>query len=187
MTAYDRLMSGATAKTKAVLLDLVEYLPLMIFVYGGRADAGFETRFVWGAATAVVVVPLLLLLRQRLNPLLVAVAVWLGIEALSFLLRIPGLGELLRGLRETAFFIALLVLALPYLAFSDRGLLTVDCGNRALTRAYSLLLLATVVAGLALSVVFRGDELLAATLPATAIFILQLILNARARDAVQQT
>ena len=48
--------------------------------------------------------------------------------------------------------------------------------------SFSLILLALVVGGLVCSVAFRGNETISATLPGTAIFLAQALMNASLRD-----
>ena len=61
-----------------MLLGTAEFLPLLAFEYAGRVESDLPERFFWGAGTAVAIVPVIAVLRWRLNPLLIAVYVWLG-------------------------------------------------------------------------------------------------------------
>lgn len=163
-------------------LGIAEFAPLIAFVYAGRLDADIAQRFYWGAALVLVVVPALALFRYRPNPLLVAVDVWLCVEAFAFLVYIPWLAQTLALMQESAFFVTILLVGIGYTAFSKRKLLTVAHADRRRVTAYSLVLLALAGAGLAASLVFRGDELLAAVVPATGLFIAQLLLGVYLED-----
>jgi len=161
------------------VLGFAEFLPLLAFVYAGRFEADYPERFVWGAGTALVVVPALLLLHRRLNPLLVAVAIWLCFEAFAILLPITLLGEALGVLQEAGFFLAILAVGAGYV-LAGRGLFAVVDGARA--RRASFVLLALAGGGLVWALVFRGNEAVAAVLPATVLFVAQMMLAARLRD-----
>ena len=171
-------MRARDIKLIGLLLGVLEFLPLMAFVYSGRVGADIAERFFWGAAMVAVVAPILLLFRRKPNPLLVAVAIWLCIEAFAFLVYIAPLANALFALQETAFFVAMMAVGVIYTAFSQSGLLTVDHGDRRRVRGYSVALLGLVGIGLACSVVFRGQEVLSAALPATAVFIAQMLIGA---------
>lgn len=174
-------MLADEGRVRHLLLGILEWLPLVVFAYSGRMEVALAERFFLGAAAALVTMPLLLLLRWRLNPLLLAVNIWLWLEALPFLISLPPLAEALAALRETAFFIAMLVVGAGYTALSPRGLFAAHHSDSGQVRRYSLLVLALVGLGLAVSIMFRGDEMLAAVLPAMAVFLTQMVLSARLR------
>ncbi len=165
-----------------MLLGTAEFLPLLAFVYAGRVESDLSERFFWGAGTAVAIVPVIAVLRWRLNPLLIAVNVWLCVEALTFLVYVPVLAEVRRALQESAFFVAMIVVGSGFIALSGRGLLTVAHDDRRQVRFYSLILLALVAGGLVCSVAFRGDEMFSAVLPVIAIFTAQGLISASLRD-----
>lgn len=158
-------------------LGTVEYLPILAFVYSGRMAADLSDRFFWGAGIALAVAPLLALQRWRPNPLLVAINAWLCVEALGFVVDLPLLADALGTLRESAFFLALLLVGAGYVAFSERGLLTGAHDDRRRVRGCSLALLALIAGGLVCSIVFRGNETLAATLPATVVLLAQVLMG----------
>ena len=165
-----------------MLLGTAEFLPLLAFVFAGRVESDLSERFFWGAGIAIAIVPVIVVLRRRLNPLLIAVNVWLCVEALIFLVDVPVLTEVRRALAESAFFVAMILVGSGYIALSGRGLLTVAHDDRRQVRFYSLILLALVAAGLVCSVAFRGNETFAAVVPAMAIFIAQALMDASLRD-----
>ena len=74
---------------------------------------------------ALVVVALLIALRVRMNPLLVGVQTWLVIEAFAFVAHFPLLVDVLTALRESSFFLVIIVVAVIYLSRS-KSLLSVD-------------------------------------------------------------
>ena len=175
-------MAARDTRLGRMLLGIAEFLPLLAFVYAGRVGGDLSERFFWGAGTAVAIVPVIAVLRWRLNPLLIAVYVWLCVEALIFLVHVPVLTEVRRALAELAFFVAMIMVGSGYIALSGRGLLTVAHDDRRQVRFYSLILLALVAGGLVCSVAFRGNETFSAVLPATAIFLAQALLNASLSD-----
>ncbi len=175
-------MLSPDTKVVRLLLSLAEFLPLLAFVYSGRLDADSSERFFWGAGTIVVIVPVLALFRWELNPLLVAVNIWLCIEALSFLVYIPVLVETRQVLRESAFFVAIILVGASYIAFSKRGLLTIDHDDQKRVRGCSFALLALAGGGLICSIAFRGDEMFSVVIPATVIFVAQMLVSAHLSD-----
>ena len=175
-------MAARDTRVGRILLGTAEFLPLLAFVYAGRVESGLSERFFWGAGVAVVIVPVLVALRWRLNPLLIAVNAWLCLEALTFLVQIPMLTEVRRALAESAFFLAMIVIGSGFIALSERGLLAGPHEDRRQVRLYSLILMALVAGGLACSLAFRGNEMFAAVLPGTAIFVAQALMDASLRD-----
>ena len=169
------------------LLGTAEFLPLIVFAYAGRMDADISQRFFWGAGLVLAVVPVLGYFRWRPNPLLVATNTWLCLEALVFLVDIPLLTAAQRALAEAAFFVAWILVGAAYIAFSQHGLLTFDHEDPKQVRSCSLILLALAAGGLACVFVFRGDEIFAAVLPATAVLVAQMLMGAYLRDRAART
>ncbi len=178
-------MALADTKLARWALGFAEFVPLMAFAYAGRFGAEIAERFFWGAGSVLVIVPLLLLLGRRPNPLLVAANIWLCVEAFAFLVYIRPLADVLWALRETAFFVAIVAVGLVYLLVSERGLLTVDPRDPRQARLYSLALLALAMIAIGWSQNFRGDELVAAIIPGTVLFLAQMLLNARLRGRTE--
>ena len=81
----------------------------MAFLNMRRLGFDYEERFFVGAGAALVVVVVLVALRVRMNPLLVGVQVWLLIEAFAFIVHVPLLIDLLGDLRESSFFLVIVV------------------------------------------------------------------------------
>ena len=154
----------------------------MVFVNAGRLGFEYEERFLVGAGAALVAVALLVALRVRMNPLLVGVQVWLLIEASSFVVYIPLLVDALKALRESAFFLVIIVVGSIYVSRS-KSLLSVDGVEAGAARRASLVLLG--LAGLAFlfSLALRGDEVIAGVIPSVVLFVAQTILSARAKRA----
>ena len=178
-------MSVRDTRVGRLILGTAEFLPLLAFVYAGRLESGLADRFYWGAGAAVAIVPVLVALSWRLNPLLIAVNLWLCLEALIFLVQVPALTAGRRALAESAFFVAMIVVGAGYLALSQRGLFTVAHDDRRQVRVYSGILLALVAGGLVCSIVFRGDEMFSAFVPAAAIFVAQALLTASLREPAE--
>ena len=159
-----------------LLYGILEFLPLTAFVTAGRLGSALPERFFWGVAVMVLTLPILLRAGRRLNPLLIAANVWLCAEAATFVFDTPLVGSVRRGLKESSFFLAVLVVGAAFAVFSQRGLLTVD---HAKARHWSLALLAVALGGYLCALSFRGNELLAATLPATILFVSQTLIHLR--------
>lgn len=170
-----------------ILLGTAEFLPLIVFMYAGRMGGDISQRFYWGAGVALAVVPLLAFYRWRPNPLLVAVNLWLCVEALVFLVDVPLLTAAQRALAEAAFFVAIILVGAGYIAFSEQGLLTSAHEDARQVRICSLILLALAGVGLVCAFAFRGDETFAAVLPATFVFITQMLMGAYLRDRAAST
>ena len=149
------------ARTRPIRLgrwpsELIQFAPLIVFVNMRRLGFDHEERFLAGAGAAVIVVALLIALRVRMNPLLVGVQTWLVIEAFAFVVHFPLLADVLIALRESSFFLVIIVVAGVYLSQS-KSLLSVDDVEPEAARRASLALLA--LAGLAflVSLPLRGD------------------------------
>ena len=162
--------------------ELIQFIPLIVFVNAGRFGFDFEERFLAGAGAALVAVALLVALRVRMNPLLVGVQVWLLIEASSFVVYIPPLVDALKALRESSLFLVIIVVGSINVSRS-KSLLSVDGVEAGAARRASLVLLG--LAGLAFlfSLALRGDEVIAGVIPSVVLFVVQAILSARARRA----
>ena len=164
------------------LWGLIQFLPLIVFVNMRRLGFGYEERFLVSAGAALVVVAMLVALRVRMNPLLVGVQVWLVIEAFAFVVDFPLLADVLVALRESAFFLVIVVVAAIYVARS-KSLLSVDDVEPQTARRASLALLG--LAGLAflVSLPLRGDEVVAGVIPSVVLFVAQTVATTRARRA----
>lgn len=86
--------------------------------------------------------------------------------------------QVLQALQESAFFVAIILVGAGYIAFSKRGMLTIDHEDQRRVRRYSFALLALVAGGLVCSIAFRGDEMFAAAIPVTALFLAQMLMDA---------
>ena len=159
---------------------LLQFLPLIVFVNMGRLGYEYEERFLVAAGAALVVVALLAAFRVRMNPLLVGVQVWLLIEASAFLVHFPVLVDVLVALRESSFFLVIIVVGAIYLARS-KSLLSVDDVEAGVALRASLALLG--LAGLALlfSIPLRGNEVIAGVIPSVVLFVVQSIVSAWAQ------
>ncbi len=115
--------------------------------------------------------------RRRVT--VIAASIWLLLEALAFLVHIPPLANLLLILQETAFFLAILIVGTPFALLSESGLFKAGNPDRERVRRFSLFLLLLAAAGALWSFFHRGDEFLAASLPAIAFFVLQIALAGR--------
>ena len=166
-------------------VELIQFLPLLVFLNMRRLGFDYEERFLAGAGAALVVVALLAALRLRMNPLLVGVQAWLLIEAFAFLVYFPFLVDALIGLRESSFFLVIVVVGGIYVARS-KSLLSAEDVDAGTARRASFALLA--LAGLAFlfSIVLRGDEVIAGVIPSVILFAVQSVVSARARRAARR-
>ncbi len=162
---------------------LFEFLPLLIFVYLGRFGSDFSERFLWGGGAAIVVLLSLAVAQRRLNPLVVAANLWLILEGFAFVVYIPALANTLLWLRETAFFLVIVIVGAPFTFLSKSGLFRSASQDLESVRRYSLLLLGVAAAGAVWAFVNRGDKFVAASLPAIVLFVLQAILATRLKPA----
>lgn len=164
-------------------MELIQFLPLIVFLNMRRLGFDYEERFLAGAGAALVVVALLVALRVRMNPLLVGVQAWLLIEAFAFLVHVPRLVDILVGLRESSLFLVIIVVAAIY-AVRSRSLLNVDDVDSGTARRASFVLLGLAVLAFLFSVALRGDEVIAGVIPSVVLFVAQSVAGARARRAV---
>ena len=141
-----------------------------------------EERFLAGAGAALLVVALLVALRVRMNPLLVGVQTWLLVEALAFIVYIPVLIDVLKDLRESSFFLVIIVVGGIYVARS-RSLLNVEDVDAGTARRASFVLLGLAVLAFLFSIALRGDEVIAGVIPSVVLFVAQTVADARARRA----
>ena len=162
---------------------LLQFLPLTVFLNMRRLGFDYEERFLAGAGAALVVVALLVALRVRMNPLLVGVQAWLLIEAFAFLVHFPRFVDVLVGLRESSFFLVIVVVGGIYVARS-KSLLSVDDVEAGVARRASLALLGLACFACLFSIALRGDEVIAGVIPSVVLFVAQGIVSARARRAV---
>ena len=156
---------------------LLEFAPLILFGNIGRFGGDLETRFLCGAATALLVVPLLRLLGRRQNPLLLGAAAWLILIALAYLIRFAPLGNLLLFLGESSFFLAVFFAGLTAMLLAPRAVFALDDPDPGRARRFSLLVLAAALLGLGCSILFRGQETYSAVLPSIVLFLLQSFLE----------
>ncbi len=153
------------------LAAFLEFAPLLAFSLSGRLGLEVVERFHLGAALAVACTALLLAQRRPLNPLLLGTNAWLCAESLAWASGVDGLVRASALLQESAFFAVLLVTGLVRVALWEAGLFAMHRGPG--TRRGSLVLLALIAAGLGWSLAWRGDEQVAAVLPATLVFLVQ--------------
>lgn len=175
-------MMNPTARLGRWPVDLIQFLPLIVFLNMRRLGFDYEERFLAGAGAALVVVALLVALRVRMNPLLVGVQAWLLIDALAFLVHFPLLVDVLLGLRESFFFLVIIVVGSIYVARSG-SLLNVEDVDAGTARRASFALLALAVLAFLFSIALRGNEVIAGVIPSVVLFVAQTIAGARARRA----
>ena len=161
-------------------VDLIQFLPLIVFLNMRRLGFDYEERFLAGAGAALLVVALLVALRVRMNPLLVGVQAWLLIEAFAFLVHFPLLADLLIDLRESSFFLVIIVVGSIYVARS-RSLLNVEDVDAETARRASFVLLGLAVLAFLFSIALRGEEVIAGVIPSVVLFVAQTVAGARAR------
>ncbi|SMF28154.1 hypothetical protein SAMN06265365_1103 [Tistlia consotensis] len=166
----------------------LECLPVIAFGLCTHVGATDALRFLVSGGIAAVVLVLLLRRRSPQNPLLLGGNLQMVIVGASFALYlgfgivVPGLAGALLTLRETAWLLMVLLVSTAYTLASPGGCLACEadrCEPRSVRRG-SLLLLAATCAGVLLSSEFRGQEMISAVLPLTALYLLQRWLAARA-------
>lgn len=164
-------MTPVLSRSARIWWTIIAFAPLIVFSLSGRLGADFTDRFVLGAAAVVPSLAALALRRQPFNPLLVAADLWLCAFAILLCAEPGQLVHLADTLRETSFFLALLLIGLGVHLLVPGGLYAEAdpvSGRRASARLLLLIALAT-----AWSVVWRGNEALAAGLPAFLLFLVQ--------------
>ena len=154
-------------------LLIVEIAPLVVFSYLGRFGFAFPQRFHIAAGLAIVCTVFLILRRWPFNPLLVAANIWLCLEALMLGSGIGILAQLSETLQESAFFATLLIVGLGFLVLSPEGLFARGGSAPDQTRQGSIVLVTLIAASLIWSFFWRGNEMIAAVIPATTLFLVQ--------------
>ena len=157
------------------ILLFIEIAPLVAFSYSGRLGLDITHRFYLGAGLAIFAMAFLATRTWSFNPLIVSANVWLCLEAFALGTGIANLVHISALLQEAAFFATMLCVGAVYVACSENGLFSRGGANRRRVRQGSLLLLSLIAASLVWSLVWRGNELIAAVIPATAIFLLQQV------------
>lgn len=155
------------------VLLFIEAAPLVAFSYSGRLGLEIPQRFYVGAGFAMLCTGFLLTRGWRFNPLLIAANVWLCLEALALGSGIASLVQLSAVLEESAFFAMMLIIGFAFLLLSPQGLFARSGEDDQRVRQGSILLLALIAASLIWSLTWRGNEMVAAVLPATIVFLVQ--------------
>ncbi len=106
----------------------------------------------------------------------------LCLEALALGSGISSLVHLSAVLEESAFFATMLIIGFFYLVLSPEALFARGQEADQRVRQGSFLLLALIAAGLVWSIMWRGNEMIAAVLPATIVFLVQQLWPVKQRD-----
>ena len=168
------------------IFALVQFLPLSLFAalaFGGGVPDADRWKLAFEMASLAALAQLAIVLPQRrpANRLVLAANLYLLLGGLAFVTRQWWYLELYGALRESAIFLLMLVVGVVSTIASRAGFIgiAIEAPRRTVGRASLVLLAATVVA-LALSVAFRGDRYLAATVPIIGLAVLQRVLVRRA-------
>ncbi|WP_321500321.1 hypothetical protein [Breoghania sp.] len=165
-------MSAPLPRLTQIWWTVVAFAPLIVFSLSGRLGADFPDRFTLGAAAVGPSLVALVLCRQPLNPLLVAADLWLCALAVMIGSGDERLIHFADYLREASFFLALLLIGLGKHLLTPGGLYITEDDPASARRASARLLLLIALAT-AWSVFWRGNEALAASLPALLLFLIQ--------------
>lgn len=161
------------AKPTDWVSTLIEIAPLATFSLSGRLGLDITHRFYLGACIAILVAAYLVFRSWIFNPLFAAVNIWLCLEAAALGSGLAGLIGLVATLEESAFFATMLTVSLGYFVFSSTGLFPRRGIDERASRRGSMLLLGLIAISLIWSFAWRGDEQIAAVIPATLIFLFQ--------------
>jgi hypothetical protein len=167
------------------IFSLLQFFPLSLFAAyafwnGTPDDARWQTAFELAALAAIVQLAILLPQRRPVNRLVLAGNIYLLLGGLAFLTHQWWFLHYYDSLRESAIFIAMLVVGVFAMFATRAGYAAMPDAPRAdVWRASAALLFATAVA-LGVSIAFRGNRYAAAVLPIAALAVLQQLLVRRA-------
>ena len=170
------------------IFAVVQFLPLSIFMgyafaQGSPTDDRWLEAFQVGAIAAIVQLLIVLPQRRPVNRLILAVNLYLMLGGLSALSRQYWLLRFYGVLKESGIFILILGIGAITTFATSAGFIAVAETPKIPARRASLLLLASAVFALAISVIFRGDHVLAGVLPMLCIVVPHQLLRNRLKSA----
>lgn len=162
------------------LFLMVQFIPLSIFLaiirWSDEGSPNWELAFIVGGSIAVIESILLSTRKIAFNRFIMAANLFLFVGGVGFLFRIYPILSLYKHLMQSALFAALILVGLVTTFFSIYGFIGVDHPDKRLIRSRSIYLLIASLVAFVLSLIFRGNMLLAGILPFIGLLIVGKIL-----------
>lgn len=164
------------------LLSLIQFLPLSIFLGVARAHGftgeSWALAFQWGALTALVETIILLpLLGNGLSRLIAGANFFLILGGIAFFFNFQILLSLIDSSRESGIFFSLLLVCMLGILTTPTGVFEKGLSKSKAEIKYSRYFVIGIVAAIFWSIYFRGNPMLAGTLPFVSLALLKQLLQ----------
>lgn len=165
------------------LFLLVQFVPLSVFLAIIRCSdepgPNWKLAFIAGGFVAVIESILLSATKNVFNRFILAVNLFLFVGGVSFLFKINPILSLYKNLMQSALFASFLLVGLVTTLFSAYGFIGVNHSNKHIVRSRSIFLLMAFLMAFILSMLFRGNMLLAGILPFIGLLLINKLLCLR--------
>ena len=167
------------------IFALIQFSPLSLFAtyafwHGEPDEQRWREAFQLSAVVAVIQLLIVLPQSRPANRLVLAANLYVMFGGLAFMTHQWWFLKLYDSLRESAIFIVMLCVGAMAMLFTKAGYAALSDAPRGTTTRASLWLLGATLLALGTSVLFRGDQTLAAVIPIIALAVLQRFLVYRA-------
>ena len=163
------------------LFIIVQFVPLSVFLAIVRWTDGsgpdWKLAFIISGCIAAVESILLFTTKKIVNRFIWAVNLFLVVGAVSFALKIHPILSLYKNLMQSALFASLVLIGLVTTFFSVNGFIGAKHSNKHIVRSYSIYLLIASLFAFILSMLFRGNMLLAGILPFIGLLLINKLLR----------
>lgn len=171
------------------ILSLLQFFPLSLFAAyafwnGAPDEQRWREAFVIGSLAAIAQLAVALPRTRPINRLVLAGNIYVMLGGLAFLTHQWWYLRIYDSLRETAIFVAMLIVGIVATIATRAGFAAMPDAPRGDAVRASLWLLAATVAGLGVSIAFRGNRTLAAVIPILLLAFLQQSLVRRSAARV---
>ncbi|OFZ56007.1 MAG: hypothetical protein A2428_08645 [Bdellovibrionales bacterium RIFOXYC1_FULL_54_43] len=161
----------------------LQFLPLAVFVAVARKNGftpeAWSIAFQSSAIFAFIETVLLVIAKKPLNRLLMGANLFLAIGGIAFLLELDTVLAFYGQMMETTLFLAVVIVGLVSTFFTSRGFIEVADRQPQDIRRYSQYLLVITATCTVVSVIFRGNVLLAGTVPFVALIVARKLLQTK--------
>jgi hypothetical protein len=162
------------------LFLFVQFIPLSVFLaiirWSDGTGPNWKLAFIIGGCIAVIESILLFIRKIAFDRFIMAVNLFLFVGGMGFLFRIYPILNLYRHLMQSALFAALLLVGFVTTFFSVYGFIGVKHPNKQIVRSRSIYLLIASLFAFVISILFRGNMLLAGILPFIGLLIVGKVL-----------
>ena len=162
------------------LFLLVQFVPLSVFLaiirWSDEPGPNWKFAFIAGGCIAVIESILLSVAKNVFNRFILAVNLFLIVGAVGFLFKIHFILSLYKNLMHSTLFASFLFVGLVTTFFSAYGFIGVKHSNKHIVRSRSIFLLIASLVAFILSMLFRGNMLLAGILPFVGLLLINKLL-----------